>query len=345
MSLFKNNAGTLAPRVDFTSGGSDHSAAVAGDLNGDGRADLVTLQGEDRYAVWLRQADGSYTISDFALGSRADRLALADLDADGDLDLVASNRYSYFGSYGYYGEPASDLLVVLGNGNGTFGAPAGRVTGTISGAAVLGDLDGDGRLDLITANQSANPQSSLTLWLGQPGGQFAVQSDLALGFVPGAIALRDLNADGRLDLVALNSDPELGRAAVLLGQGGGSFGAATLLTTGLGPRSLALEDVDADGDIDLLTGNGDATFSLFKNTATGFLPRVDVAVAGAVEQLSLGDLDKDGDLDAVALSFTSTGDRIASAAPGRPQRHLPLQRTHRLPPRTRHPFNQPRRRR
>ena len=133
-----------------------------------------------------------------------------------------------------YGEPSSDLLTRAGQRQRHLWRARGPRHRHHPGAAVLGDLNGDGRLDLITANQSANPQSSLTA-LARPARRPVRRAKRPR---PGLCRRRHGPARPQRRWPArpggLNSDPRIGQAAVLLGQSGGGFGAATLLTTGLG---------------------------------------------------------------------------------------------------------------
>jgi len=129
------------------------------------------------------------------------------------------------------------------------------LTGSPSSVAAA-DLNGDGKSDLITANNSTNNVSVL---LGNGDGTF--RPPLDFGFVPGssprAVAVKDVNSDGRLDLITANSGNNV---SVLLGNGNGTFQAPQSFTIGTGtntvtPTALAVADVNSDGRLDIITVN------------------------------------------------------------------------------------------
>jgi VCBS repeat protein len=117
----------------------------------------------------------------------------------------------------------------------------------------IADLNGDGRPDLVTANQGSNDVSVL---LGAAGGRARRASRQGLGptpLAPVAVAVGDLNRDGRADVVTANVLS--GDVAVLLGQGGGRLRVAASYPVGAAPEALAMADLDGDGRLDLVTAN------------------------------------------------------------------------------------------
>lgn len=121
---------------------------------------------------------------------------------------------------------------------------------------MLADINGDGRPDILTANQFTD---AIGVLLGQAGGTFAaaVPYSTGAGSAPRQVALADVNGDGRLDMVTANSNALNDTAGVLLGQAGGTFAAVVTYSysTGLGsaPRSVALADVNGDRRPDIVT--------------------------------------------------------------------------------------------
>jgi hypothetical protein len=114
----------------------------------------------------------------------------ADFNGDGTLDIATTT-----------GATASAATLLLGNGNGTFQAPNYYETGAEPVWLADGDLNGDGNLDLVTANQSGN---TISVLLGNGDGTFQANSDLGVGKTPNAVAAGDFNGDGRLDLAVGN---------------------------------------------------------------------------------------------------------------------------------------------
>lgn len=165
-----------------------------------------------------------------------------------------------------------------------------------------GDLDGDGRLDLATANIFSGDMS---IFLGNGSGGFSAAAGSPLGGgiggQPLAVAIGDLDADGKPDLAV--ADGALSAVRVLLGDGTGAFAsvAGSPFSAGAGPASVAIGDVDRDGEPDLavadrsgttisiLIGHGDGTFAAPTAFTVGAEPR----------HVVLADLNRDGRLDAV----------------------------------------------
>src|SRR5262249_30806019 len=117
-------------------------------------------------------------------------------------------------------------------------------------AVSIGDLNADGKPDLVAANSGTNTVSVL---LGTGDASFGVRADLATGNHPVSVAIGDLNRDGRPDLAVANSSS--GTVSVLLGNGDGTFGVKTDFATGSIPQSVTIGDLNRDGRPDLATAN------------------------------------------------------------------------------------------
>jgi len=169
-------------------------------------------------------------------------------------------------------------------------------------SVVIGDIDGDGTPDIVTADERS---VTLSAMLGALGGNFGPAAPIAVGSLPLAVNLGDLDGDGDLDLVTANAFTN--NVSVLLGNGDGTFGAPTNFPVGLLPVSVTLADLDGDGDLDVVTtngassnvsvllGNGNGTFGAATNVPAGTSP-----IAA-----SIGDVDGDGDLDILVANFDS----------------------------------------
>ena len=148
-------------------------------------------------------------------------------------------------------------------------------TGTNPYYVVSGDLNGDGKPDLVVANYSSN---TISVLLGNGDGTFQPKVDYAIGGSgPTALALADLNGDGKLDVVVVDNDTS--NISVLLGTGTGTFGAAVSYTTGPNPLHVTVADLNGDGKPDLVVANsGASTVSVLLGTGTGtFAAKVDYA--------------------------------------------------------------------
>ncbi len=138
-------------------------------------------------------------------------MAVADFNSDGNLDLVAGG--SNFGP--------GMVVVLLGNGNGTFQAPMSFTTVNAISALTTGEFNGDGRPDLVTVSSNNN---NVSVFLGNGEGTFAQQGDIPVGRNPIAVVVGDMNGDGFADIGTANSSS--GNVSMLLGNGRGGFQAA-----------------------------------------------------------------------------------------------------------------------
>lgn len=293
--------------------------SALGDVNGDGKLDLVTAgYTGNNVSVMLGNGDGAFGgAATIGVGTNPESVALADVNGDGKLDIVSGN------------EGTDNLTVLLGVGNGTFTVASTPAVGSQPSFLVVGDLNGDGKHDIVVSNANS---SNVTVLLGIGDGTFtaASGSPVTVGSGPSGVALGDLNADGKLDLVVSSS--LAGTVTVLLGSGDGTFMAATgsPRAVGTNPSSVELGDVNGDGKLDIVTANngsnsvavllgtGDATFTQAAGSP--------VAAGAAPVTATLGDVNGDGKLDIVAGnegSHTVTvllgnGDGTFTAAAGSP---------------------------
>jgi hypothetical protein len=158
--------------------------------------------------------------------------------------------------------------VLLGNGDGTFRAGEFIAASGRPNAVTVGDLAGNGVLDLVVTNFVSN---SVSVLLGNGDGTFQAPVSYAVGVFPGAVVLGDFRGNGTLDLAVANTDsPATSTLSVLRGNGDGTFQSAHNYAAGAMPLGLVVEDFTGDGVPDLavsgwggtrvLAGNGDGTF-------------------------------------------------------------------------------------
>lgn len=207
--LLGNGNGTFRPAVTYTlsTGSSGATSVVAADLNHDGLPDLLvadsTANGNGVVIVLLNHGDGkipSQVIYQSG-GTFATSVIVEDVNGDGNLDAVVTNHYGEnVTSYGSVG-------VLLGHGDGTFGAPVPYDAGPCPASLATGDFNGDGTADLVVSSAPgecfANPSGETGVLLNNGDGTFQTP---AITYSSGgrnaySVAVADVNQDGKPDLV------------------------------------------------------------------------------------------------------------------------------------------------
>ena len=290
-----DGAGGFGGRNDFTAGTQPSSVAMV-DVDGDGKADLVSANANSNsVSVLLGNGTGGFgTKTDFTTPSTPMLVAVVDVSGDGRPDIVTANY------------AASSVSVLLGNsgplGSGGFGPKADFWTGGASISVAIGDVNGDGKLDLAVANYSS---STVSVLLGNGTGSFGTRTDFATGSGPYSVAIGDVNGDGKPDLAVANRDANT--VSVLLGTGTGSFGTKTDFATGSYPLSVAIGDLNGDGRPDLVTANGEDTeLKLdFITVSQGGEGEGDFTTGGYVSSVAIGDVNGDGKPDLVTANVSA----------------------------------------
>jgi len=223
----------------------------------------------------------------FALGTSNN--VLADIDADGDLDLLVPQTVSS-------GYVSGTVAVRLNDGRGNFSGTATVSTARAPYALAAADVDGDGDLDLLAA---CSPSNVVSVRLNDGRGNFGGGSDVPVLVTAFYLTTGDLDGDGDLDLVVHTNSAGQTVVSIRLNQGNGIFLGGSEVAVPGGTGALTLGDVDSDGDLDLLTtgfssgyiytclNQGDGTFA----SAGSYL------VGNAPAGVALADVDADGDLD------------------------------------------------
>jgi len=241
VSVFLNRGdGSFEPRHDYTTGRDPDSLAI-GDLNGDGKRDVVTANVDaNTVSVLLNRGDGTFLPRvDYPAGLSPVSIAIGDLNGDGKSDLAVAN---------FVGHTVS---VFLNRGDGTFEARRNSWTGpTRPSSIAIGDLNGDGAPDLVSVQRF-----TVCVFLNRGDGTFQANHRFDVNGEY-SVATGDLNGDGKADLAVANVEDDL--VAVLLNKGNGTFRTEyeyELEYTTRHPIAITIADLNRDGKRDLVTAN------------------------------------------------------------------------------------------
>lgn len=317
-------ANFFAPKVDFTTGTNPRSVVI-GDIDGDGKSDLVVVNGNSNTIAVLHNISVTGVIDassfapkvDFASGTFSAHADIADVDNDGKLDIIVIN---------------SNNISILRNTSisGTINAAsfAAKVdfdlvfTGPVFIA--IGDLDRDGKADLVAANAGSASVSVLRN-TSTPGiinaTSFAPKVNFTTGTTPYSVSIADVDGDLKPELVIANAGVAANSVSVLRNTStpgiinATSFAPKVDFTAGNAPRSVIISDLDNDGKPDLAIANSSpssTTLSVLRNTsmlgiidASSFAAKVDLTTATSPQAVDIGDLDGDGKPDIVNVNVIS----------------------------------------
>jgi hypothetical protein len=287
--LLNSGDGSFQAKLDYHIGTNPLSVAI-GDLNGDGKQDLVTANplggavysGLGTVSVLLNRGNvGFESPRDYTVPAPA-KVAIGDLNHDGKPDLVAVNE----------SESHSVLSVLPNNGDGSFAGRHDFRTGSGSESIAVGDLNRDGKPDLVTANGRAD---SLSVLLNLGDFSFGPKRDYHGGLnSPPDVAIGDLTGDGKPDLVTSNlrdiNAPSRSTIMLLINKGDGTFPRRLEYRTRAFVSSLAVSDLNGDGRPDLAIASGDEPSGVSVRINTPGLCNVQrvagMTVAGARQMLA-----------------------------------------------------------
>ena len=305
--LLNRGDGTFGARRDFPTSGCPLDVAI-GDMNGDGKPDLVSANwsdwedpdaGPSTVSLLLNEGEGTFEPERaYPTGPGAVSVAVADVNDDGALD-VATGSGASFGC-----ASIATASVLLNRGDGTLGPKHKYRTGRCPTVA-LGDLDGDGRPELVTGNEVSNTVSVLH---NRGDGTFASRRDYRVE-EPASLSIGDLDHDGRQDVASATENAGPSAIDVLFNRGRKGFRHRSYVA-GNSSTAVVIDDMSGDGKPDLAYVNEFDAVSVRVNVGGGsFLPRSSYASLGRAwgpTSLATSDLNGDGRRDlAVANLFSS----------------------------------------
>ena len=265
--------------------GTNPQAAVAQDLNGDGKLDVVVANSTaNTVSVLLGKGDGTFGAkTDYATGNVPEGIAFGDFNGDGHLDLAVTNSAS------------NTVSILLGNGDGTFQPKVDYSTGRGPRGIAVSDFNGDGHYDLVVTNAT---DGTVGVLLGKGDGTFGPQATYNTGLNPYSVAVADFNNDGIPDLAVANNNNN-NVISVLLGKGDGTFNNQFQYGTGSTPVWVAVADLNADGKVDIVVVDqaGNSVSILLGNGNGSFQNHVDYPTANFPTSVTIGDFNGDGVLD------------------------------------------------
>ena len=312
------SASSFAPRQDLAAANGPYRVIIA-DLDGDGKPDLVVVNGAGNSISLYRNisTNGTLTVGSFsprvdlATPSGPFLLTVADVDGDGKLDIIVSDYNGSLVSVYRNTSTPGDLS------SNSFALRVDFGTGARPQGVEVRDLDGDGRPDLLVAN-SGDGTVSILRNTGGTGSlttnSFALKVDIATGSGCDSVAVGDLDGDGKPDVVAVNSgNNTLSLLRNISAPGSittNSFAAKVDIGVMSGPLQVAVGDLDGDGKPDLtVTFYLPQTVSVFRNTGivgdlttNSFAPEVDFPLGGRGHTPAIADLDGDGKPDLAVVT-------------------------------------------
>ncbi len=299
------DSSSFAFRINFNSGSYVFGVATA-DFDGDGNTDVASMNYSDDN-ITIFNNTGNLRFLSLTLNVRLNTdenpaaITVADIDGDGKKDIIIT-------------EDISRKIAIYRNtstpGNFSFEDKKEYGTFTYPVNVAAGDIDGDGKPDLLVTN---NQDQTVSVFRNTTTGNIislAAPVNFSTGEAPYGIAAQDVDGDGKADMIVGNQYSN--SVSVFLNTStvqNIAFAAKTDFTTGSQPYGIGVADVDGDGKADIITANLDTTtISVLRNTSsvgnTTFAAKEDVDIKGGANAVAVGDIDGDGKPD-IAVSNSS----------------------------------------
>jgi len=314
--------GAAAPAFS-TKGTNDFAAETtpcfisAGDFNMDGKPDMaVANYGSSNVSVFLNTAATGDSVpafsfrTNFQTGSNPNSISLGNFNGDSTLDMAVAN---------YSSNTVSVLLNTTTTGASTpvFSAAVDFTTGNSPYSVSIGDINGDGKSDMVVANNGSNTVSIFlnTTSTGAATPAFSAKTDFATGSSPSFVSIGDFNKDGKPDMAVANYTSNT--VSVFLnttstGAATPAFSAKTDFPTGTNPISIAIGEMNGDGKPDLVVADyiSDAISILLNTTlieavTPSFSTKADLTTGAGPHSVAIDNFNGDGIMDIAVANYGS----------------------------------------
>ena len=304
--LLGDGLGGFGSAISTSFDASQPASLAGGDLNGDGKTDLVTVNrgggnnNEGTISVGLGDGAGHFTMQpnpSVRTAVNPAGVGFADFNSDSKMDLAIPSGFGF--------------SILLGNGAGGF-APRTHITTANSSSIRTSDLNGDGKADLAMVSEEVN--GKLSVVLGDGLGGFGAPLQFSPGNFPSDLTVADFNSDGKHDLAVAISlqdgfpSPRRSNIAVLFGDGIGGFGPASSIPAERSASRIIAGDLNGDSRPDIITANqlvNNLTVAI--NTCTGPTPTGILQFSAPTYSVGEGD-------GSVIVSVTRAGNTVGPAS-------------------------------
>jgi hypothetical protein len=285
--------GMFGPTANFATGFCANGLTV-GDFNHDGKADVAVacvFPSDDGVSVLMGNGDGTFQpFAKYNAGNQTPGYIITgDLNGDGNADLITANFSSTI-------QFANNSISILpGHADGTFGTARVYYGGAGPLGVAVGDFNGDGHQDVVTAD-GGGANGTVSLLAGRGDGTLKASEGLAVS-QPGPIAPIDADGDGKVDLAVVTSAGLYQGVAIFQNLGGGQFAPQAQTPAVSGASSVAVADFNGDGHPDLAVTGWDGVSILLNNGDGSFGFPTAYAASGINNWVSVGDFNLDGKAD------------------------------------------------
>ena len=292
--ILGTGTGSFGTAANFVAGSSPHSVACE-DYNRDGKVDLAVANiYSNNISLLMGTGNGTFgAATNYAVGVNPESIITTDVNGDGMIDLAVANTNS------------NNVSVLLGTGTGSFAAAINFAAGVQPSYIISADLNNDGKDDLVAENYGSNNVSVLLNCTAICTGSYGPAYNLIADTNPRFIINKDLDKDGKADLIVANQTSN--NVSILMGLGAGNFSAPTNYTVGDLPVSTTIEDFNQDGISDLAVANFNSdNVSILLGTGTGsFGLATNISAGNGTAYIISRDFNKDGIADIAVTNYYS----------------------------------------